>query len=487
MMDFCILKIMNKKMVKLSMRILIVMVLFLFSCIDEEINIDPNNPTVVPTSYLMTGAQRSILISNYNTTGMLYTQQWSETLYTGTSRYAQQAASFESYYAGPLLDLQHIIDLNTDVETKDAAAFSGTNENQIAICRILKVLIYQMLTDIWGEIPYFDALKGRDNLSPKYDTQEAIYSHFISELTEAAEQINLDTRGMDGDIIYEGDMAAWKLFANSLKMRVGIRITEVNPSLAKETIESAFENGIFSSNSNNALYTYLDEANNYNPYYKSYLTGNWWAISNIMVDYMSAINDPRLPIYADPALVTNTIVGMPYGVDENTAASIPDDEISLPGQAVRQSTSKGIIMTYSEVLFIMAEAAQRGWDVGGETAEALYEQAITASMEYWGVDSADISSYLANPDVKYDPANYRKSIGEQKWISLYMNGIESWSEWRRLDYPQLQPAPDAIEGREIPRRMGYAQSEYDLNEKNVLEAIERQGPDVIETRIWWDQ
>jgi hypothetical protein len=125
--------------------------------------------------------------------------------------------------------------------------------------------------------------------------------------------------------------------------------------------------------------------------------------------------------------------------------------------------------------------------LGGETAEYLYEQAITASMEYWGVDPSDISIYLTNPDVKYDPTNYRKSIGEQKWISLYMNGIESWSEWRRLDYPQLQPAPDAIEGREIPRRMGYAQSEYDLNEKNVLEAIERQGPDVIETRIWWDQ
>ena len=480
-------------MVKFSIRVLIVVVIFLFSCTNnfEEINTDPNNPTVVPTSYLMTGAQRSILNSNYITTGMLYTQQWSETLYTGTSRYAQQSASFESYYAGPLLDLQHIIDLNTKDETKDAAAFSGSNENQIAVCRILKVLIFQFITDTWGEIPYFDALKGDDNLnpnlSPKYDTQEAIYNHFISELAEASEQINLDARGMDGDILFEGNMAAWHLFANSLKMRVGIRMTEVNPSLAKETIESAFENGVFSSNANNALYPYLDEANNYNPIYEYYITGNRWAISDIMADYMFAINDPRLPIYADPAVASNSIVGMPYGVDETIAASIPDDEISLPGQAVRQSTSKGIIMTYSEVLFIMAEAAQRGWDVGGETAEALYEQAITASMEYWGVDSVDISTYLANPDIKFDPANYKKSIGEQKWISLYMNGAESWSEWRRLDYPQLQPAPDAIEGREIPRRRAYALSEYNLNETNVMEAVSRQGPDVMETRIWWDQ
>jgi hypothetical protein len=108
-------------------------------------------------------------------------------------------------------------------------------------------------------------------------------------------------------------------------------------------------------------------------------------------------------------------------------------------------------------------------------------------MEYWGVDPADILTYLSNPSVIYEPNNYKKSIGDQKWISLYMNGIESWSEWRRLDYPSLQPAPDAIENREIPRRQAYAQSEYDLNGVNVMEAVNRQGPDVIETRIWWDK
>jgi len=264
------------KTVKFRSKTWILLTIILFSCTDnfEEINTDPNNPTVVPTSYLITGAQRGILNRHFNILGMLYTQQWSETLFTGTSRYGTTAVSFESFYAGPLLDLQHIIDLNTDEKTKDAAAFSGDNENQIAICRILKVLIFQMITDIWGEIPYFDALQGSDNLSPKYDTQEAIYNHFISELTEAAEMINLDARGMDGDILYYGDMAAWQLFANSLKLRVGIRITEVNPSLAQETIESALDYGVFSSNADNALYPYLDEANNYNPYYERYLFSN---------------------------------------------------------------------------------------------------------------------------------------------------------------------------------------------------------------------
>jgi len=371
--------------------------------------------------------------------------------------------------------------------TKDAAAASGSNENQVAICRILKVLVFQIITDIWGEIPYYDALKGRENFSPRYDPQDEIYEDMVKELTEAAEQIDLNAPGMEGDIIYGGDMTAWKLFANSLKMRVGIRMTEANPSLAGDAIESAFENGVFLSNSDNALYPYLADANNYNPFYAFYLSYTDFAISNILVDFMTPLNDPRLPIYADPAPATNTIIGMPYGVSNAIASSIPIEEISLPGQAVRQATTKGIIMTYSEVLFIMSEAVQRGWNVGGETAESLYQQAITASMEYWGVDPLDISTYLANPSVAYDPNNYKKSIGEQKWISLYMNGIESWSEWRRLDYPQLQPAPDAVMGRDIPRRKAYAKSEYDLNGAHVLEAINRQGPDEMETRIWWDQ
>jgi hypothetical protein len=178
---------------------------------------------------------------------------------------------------------------------------------------------------------------------------------------------------------------------------------------------------------------------------------------------------------------------MPYGISNESASNIPLETVSLPGQAVRQADTKGIIMTYSEVLFVMAEAAQRGWDTGGKTAETLYERAISASMEYWGVDQEDIITYLNNPSVAYNPDNYKKSIGEQKWISLYMNGIESWSEWRRLDYPILEPAPDAVMGRDIPRRRAYAKSEYDLNGTHVLEAINRQGPDEMETRIWWDK
>lgn len=469
------------------MKCWLLITLICFGCTNNFDNQDPNNPIAIPTAYLMTGAQRTLLNPQYIVMGMLYTQQWSQTLYTESSRYNSKEASFEEYYIGPLINLQQIIELNANETTKDAAASSGSNENQIAICRILKALIFQWITDIWGDIPYSESLLGRDNFSPRYDSQESIYEDLVKELTEAALQIDLNAPGMEGDIIYGGDMEAWRLFANSLKMRIGIRMTEVNPTRAREVIESACQNGVFSSNSDNALYPHLDDANNYNPFYAFYLTMTDFAISNILVDFMSPLNDPRLPVYADPASATNTIVGMPYGISNESASNIPIEAVSLPGQSVRQADTKEIIMTYSEVLFIMAEAAQRGWEIGGEAADVLYEHAITASMEYWGIGQEDIITYLNNPSVSYNPDEYKKSIGEQKWISLYMNGLESWSEWRRLDYPDLEPAPDSYMGRDIPRRRAYSKSEYDLNGENVLEAVIRQGPDEMETRIWWDR
>lgn len=450
----------------------------------EEINKDPNNVTDVPTAYLMTQAQRALIGQRYNITTMLYSQQWSETQYTNTSRYETAEASFNGYYTGPLADLQQIINLNTNEETSGDAAASGANENQIAIARILKVYAFQLITDMWGECPYSDALRGADAYTPMYDTQDAIYADLVKELTEAASQINENAAGMDGDIIFGGDMGAWKKFANSLKARVGIRMTEADPAAAQSAVTSGLAGG-FTSNDDNALYTYLADAANWNPIYSHYLTRTDYAISETMADFMAALNDPRLPIYADPAPATGTIVGMPYGVTAAEAGSITNDEISFPGMAVRKADSPGIIQTYSELLFIKAEAAARGW-ISDEPAD-VYAEAITASMEFWGVDADAISAYLAQPETAYDASNFKKSIGEAKWVSLYMDGQESWSEWRRLDYPELTPAPAAAEGREIPRRRAYTQNEYDLNKENIEAAVARQGADVMETRIWWDK
>jgi len=449
----------------------------------EETNTDPNNVTTVPTSYLMTYAQRSILSNRFNTTGLIYAQLFSETQYTNTSRYETDEASFNGYYTGPLANLQQIITLNTDEATKADAAASGANVNQIAAARILKVYTFQLITDMWGEIPYSEALLGLENFTPVYDTQDAIYADFVTELTEAAAQIDVNAAGLEGDIIFGGDMAAWKKFANSLKARVGIRMTEVDEAAAKSAVTSALA-GAFESNADNALYAYLPDAANWNPYYDHFLTRTDYAISEPLVTYMEGLNDPRLPVYADPN-DAGDIVGMPFGLTNEDAGSITNAEISFPGIAVRSAESPGILLTYSEILFIKAEAAARGWI--SDDAATLYEEAITASMEFWGVAAADIATYLAQPEAAYDATNYKKSIGDQKWVSLYMDGQEAWSEWRRLDYPELVAAPAAVEGKDIPRRRAYTQNEYDLNKVNVEAAVARQGKDVMSTRVWWDK
>jgi len=449
----------------------------------EETNTDPNNVVAVPTSYLMTYAQRRIMSERFNTTGLIYAELFSETQYTNTSRYETDEASFNGYYTGSLANLQQIINLNTDEATKSDAASSGANDNQIAVARILKVYTFQLITDMWGEIPYSEALKGLENYTPVYDSQDAIYADFVKELTEAAAQIDVTAAGMEGDIIFGGDMAAWKKFANSLKARVGIRMTEVDAAAAKSAVTSALA-GAFESNDDNALYSYLADAANWNPYYDHFLTRTDYAISEPLVTYMEGLNDPRLPIYADPN-DAGDIVGMPFGLTNEDAGSITNAEISFPGIAVRSADSPGILLTYSEILFIKAEAAARGWI--SDDAATLYEEAITASMEFWGVSAADIATYLAQPAAAYDATNYRKSIGDQKWVSLYMDGQEAWSEWRRLDYPELAPAPAAVEGKDIPRRRAYTQNEYNLNAENVEAAVARQGEDVMSTRVWWDK
>ncbi len=108
-------------------------------------------------------------------------------------------------------------------------------------------------------------------------------------------------------------------------------------------------------------------------------------------------------------------------------------------------------------------------------------------MEQWGVAEADIAAYLAQPDIAFDASNFRKSIGDQKWLALYLQGMEAWAEWRRLDFPELLAAPDAAAGRDIPRRKGYPLTEITLNKTHYEEAIQRQGPDLMSTRVWWDQ
>jgi hypothetical protein len=460
----------------------------------EEINTDPNNPTEVPTAYLLSSAQQSLIQeafgmnrnTNWDAIGMRYMQMWTSTLYTDDDRYAIREGDFTEFYRGGLTDLTEVIRLNTDELTKVKAAASGPNQNQIAVARIIKAWAFQNITDIWGDIPYKEALQGLSKTTPAYDPQAEIYADLIGELDAATAQIDESAGEVKGDLIYQGDVASWKRFAQSLKLRLGMRMSEVEPAKAAKAVQEALQAGVFTSNAQMATFQYLASAPYYNPLYYSYYIGTpTIAVANTLIDKLKALNDSRLAAYAQEKENGGGYVGMPFGVSAAVAGSINNKNVSFQSLAILAPDSKRVLQSYAEVLFIQAEAAARGWIPGN--AEELYKAAITASMQYWGVPAADITTYLAQPALAYNAANYRQSIGDQKWLALYLQGTEAWAEWRRLDYPVLSPAPAAAQGREIPRRRGYPLLEISLNKANYEAAVARQGPDVMDTRVWWDK
>lgn len=477
--------------------ITILIVGFSFSACEkdfEEINKDPNNPTFVATSDLLAGAERGLvkhLFGMNDEWGFayiphVYMQYWAATLYTNVDRYETIPYDFTDFYVNSLSDLQRIIELNTNEETAQAAAAYGPNENQIAVARILKAYAFHNLTDIWGAIPYTEALQGSKDFTPAYDSQESIYDDLINELTEAAEQID-EAESIEGDIIYSGNMSAWKLFASSLRLRIGMRLSKVNPDKAEQYVKDAIDAGTFESQEDNALYFYLSSSPNNSAWNQQYEFGApEYACSNVLIEKLVALNDPRLEIYAQPSEATGEYVGMVYGVSNAEAGGIGYSNVSLPGVRMLAAEEPAILLGYSEVLFLKAEAAARGWIPGN--AATFYADAIAASFEYWGVeiDETEFDIYLEQDAVAYDPANFEKSIAEQKWLSLYTQGPEAWAEWRRLGFPELTPAIEAVANRDIPRRKGYPYSEFTLNGDNYSVAIEAQGPDVMDTRVWWD-
>ncbi len=457
--------------------------LLLSSCGDfGDMNVDPNRPSAPLTSSLLTGAQRNVNTIIGDATSTLYTQHLSEKQYTEASRYQTIYFNFNDFYSGPLMNLQRIIELNTNEETRGTVLAAGSNENQLAVARILRAYFFSVMTDRWGDLPYSEALQGEKNFSPAYDSQEFIYSDLLNELREASLQIN-EGPAVAGDFLFNGNMENWRRFANSLRMVLGLRLSNVAPELGRQHFVEAYQSGMLTSD---FFYPYQADANNQNPWFARYLTRVDYAISNTLYDYMNPLADPRLQVYADPAAATGTIQPMPYGVSNTVAGSITNAAVSYLGAEYRQQNAPLPILTQAQLHFSLAEAAFRGWV--SEDAGQHYNQAIQASFEQNGVYTpAALTAYLAQPQVTWNPARALELIGNQKWVALYLQGFEAWSEWRRLDYPRLNPAVDALnQSRQIPRRQAYPVTERDINTTNYNAAVARQGEDTLDTNVWWD-
>jgi hypothetical protein len=456
--------------------------ILLTSCkkFDGSLNVDPNKATKASGTQLIANAERWLPDISSSPYGVHYPQHLSNTSFTDNSRYTTVNFNFYSWYTGPLMDLQTV--LNSTLDGNE-----GPVANQIAVAKILKSYFFWFLTDRWGDIPYSEALKGKDDFTPKYDKQKDIYDSLFKLLDEA--NASFVTGNIKNDIMYNGDVTKWKKLGNTIHMLMALRLSKVDAAKANTEFNKALTNGIMAANADNFAYPHLSDPTNENFWYTQMnrMGRLWYAVSKPMVDYMLPLNDPRLPVFANKNAAGN-YVGLDYGLPGSTTVVI--NNYSLLGDKLRLQNAPVYLVTYAEALFAKAEAAKLGWITGGDaTAKTNYESAIQNSILQWTGSTTGASTYIGQAGVLYDPNNAIQQIATQRWVHLFLHGYEAWAEWRRTGFPLLVAAPGA-NGNKIPRREGYPVQERSNNGDNynaAVAAFPYGGADDLNARVWWDK
>jgi hypothetical protein len=451
-----------------------------------EININPNTAQTAQPDYLLTAASKITADAywgadnNFNSS-LLLVQHWAKIQYTEPDRYIFSNSSFVSLWNTGYS--QSITDLNTIIQLADAQG----NTNYKGVALVLRSWVFQLLTDAYGDIPYKQAGDINQYLTPAYDLQKDVYFGLLDDLKTAQAALDPAGKAIAGDVIYAGKIALWKKFANSLRLRIALRIADREPEKSKQVLaEIAGEgSGYINSNSEIAQLTYYDSPNQ-NPVSAWFDTRDDYRISKTITDKLSQLNDPRLPVYASKTQTATPTgyVGIPNGLSTGDANNLGFAKTSRPGAYFIAPRAPAVIISYAEVLFGKAEAAARG--LTSENDADLYTQAIRASLAQYNIADNDINTYLAQASTKYDATNYKKCIGEQKWIALFGQGLEAFAEWRRLDFPKLAPAVAGVLNNQLPVRFIYPGTEQSLNKENYKKAVTNQGQDVLTTKLWFD-
>jgi hypothetical protein len=440
----------------------------------NDINENPNLPTVASNTQLIANAELYLQNIGSSPQAQYFAQFLSETQYPNLSLYTQVSASFYGLYQSPLIDLEAVL----TAPTFDAK--EGPISNQLAVAKILKAYYMWHITDRWGDVPFTEALKGRENFTPKYDTQKSIYDSLFKLLDEASKLIVAGK--INNDILYNGDPNSWKKLANTIRLLMALRLTEVDPVKGKDEFNKAIAAGIMTSNADNMVYKHLANAQNENYWYDEVNDRKrlWWALSLTLVDKMKPASDPRLPIYGNKNN-SGEYVGLPFGQTDNLSTTA----YSLLGNAIWKQDAPIYLVTYAQALFALAEAAKLGWISGGDTkAEEYYNLAIQNSVLQWTGSTTGASALYNHATVKYNAAIALEQIATQRWVHLFMHGYEAWAEWRRTGYPALT----SPQGNAVPTRQGYPVDEQFNNKTNYQDAVQRQfaGTDGLYGKLWWD-
>lgn len=442
-----------------------------------DVNKDPNNPTTNRIEYLIAAGEGAVSYNmgfELNRDAALLSQHWSTiySQYWDVDKYRMLPTDFDTPWS--ILFAGSIADLNRAYEMSEVA----NRPNAMAIAQILRVYVYSVITDLWGDVPYSEAFKPELTYTPKYDSQESVYNGLLDELDDAIALIDaahVESMG-NQDVIYKGEMDKWLAFAKTLKLRMLMRIS-ATPSFNPSALSTLINNGGFiDSIEANALFEYGVISGNYNPFYERLTTSGRsrdLAPSETLVEAMKSINDPRLPYYFDINPDTTEYVGNPNGYGALAAQKLS----KFPKYWYDKTDEKGmkrptVLLTASESYFLRAEAVAKGFATGN--ASDLYNDGVRTSMEFWGVSQVETDTFLVkNPYVDVN------SIYIQKYIALYDRGVELFCEWRRTDYPVLEPVPSGQNDGLIPVRLPYPYDEYSANQENVPNTT-------INTRVWWD-
>lgn len=490
-------------MKKLLIPIIAVVSFFFTGCVndDENFNDDTSKAYAATSEALLSNAQKEL--TDQLTTPSVnlnvfryFSQYWAATLYRTESRYNLTSRRIPDNHwrilytrvLGNLKTAKEVVDAEAKPENIDQATWAKIQQNKSAILEILNIYTYQVLVDSFGDVPYSEALQPVDIVLPKYDDDQAIYTDLLTRLNVALSELDDSAASFSkGDLLYNGNVSKWKMFANSLKLKLGINLSDVNSSLAQSSIESAFTAGVITTNNNNALVQYNSFSPNYNQIFGELVASNRndFVPTSIFVGELNTLNDPRRPIYFTP-MADGSYVGGSYGY---TNTQPYETSYSHVGNEIKKADAKGVLFDAAEVNFYLAEAAARGYSVGG-SADTYYTAAVTASLNYWNVAAGDITTYLGQASVAYAtaPGTWKEKIGKQSWIAFYNRGLESWNSFRRLDAPGLTAPASAFpvaEGK-IPVRLTYPVNEQTVNGASYQAASAAIGGDKLTTKVFWD-
>ncbi|MFM2290649.1 MAG: hypothetical protein RIS29_462 [Bacteroidota bacterium] len=527
----------------------------------ENLNTDPSKANSInPNAQLTTAELQTYgdlgMVEMYRNYHYAFAQQlmgcWNTTNYGGrhTIDNNEMSRMWTSFYPKAIKNL-------TDGIYRSNENAAQTNIN--AALRIYRVYMMSLITDVYGDAPCSEAGLGYidGKFNPRYDTQEEIYTWFFKELKDAETALNPSGDKISGDVIYKGDVSKWKKLANSLRLRYAMRISDVAPEKAKQEFEDALSatGGILTSASDDALIKYMEVPFSFGQ--ESYTDYRGNALSKLLFgndpannpsylcstffNQMKNSGDPRTyriaRFYYDGLMSstsTNNRIDLTEEVLKKGVTMNPRDpgafswepwpsgyesdimkEIALTNPSAATSMARetepklannflksdnpGVVITYAEINFLLAEAALKGWNVSGTVAD-LYAKGVRASMNFlsdnYGCDKitdAEFNTFITNNGIGYTDDQKKAAINTQAWILHFTNPAESWANVRRSGYPRLKSPAEydfaqfLTGGADIPVRLSYPVLESSYNKQRYEEALSRMGGDNSwNTPLWWD-